>query len=94
MNMFSLWSLQARTLSLMLETQTVMALRLMGMAGALPSRPDETFVMVAEKGPALARALAAGNAALIRGQRPDQIMSAAMKPLARKVRANRKRLLK
>lgn len=94
MDIFSLFSLQAKAATLMLETQTVMALRILGLTGALPARQDEHVVMFTEKAPALARSFAAGNRAMMSGKRPDQIMVAAMTPLSRKVRANRKRLLK
>ena len=85
-------SLQMTTL--MLETQTVMALRLMGIAGMVPALKGENNRMVAEKGPAMLKAYSAGTAAAMSGQRPDQIMTAALAPLSKKVSANRKRLLK
>ena len=93
MNIFNLLSLQAKTTSLILETQAVVALRLMGMTGVLPSRQDENLVMWAEKAPVLARSFSAGNTAFLLGKRPDEVASAAMAPLATKVRANRKRLM-
>ncbi|WP_373489485.1 hypothetical protein [Blastomonas sp.] len=94
MNPITLLTLQAQTTRLMLDKQAVMALRLMGMSGAIRARPDENFVMMAEKGPAMLRALVAGTAALMAGHGPDRVLSAAIKPLAREVRANRKRLMK
>lgn len=97
MNPIALLTLQTQTASLMLDTQTVMALRLMGlmgMSGAIRARPDENFVMMAEKGPAMLQALVAGTAALMAGHGPDRVLSAAIKPLAREVRANRKRLMR
>lgn len=94
MNVFSILSLQAKTAAFLLETQTVMALRMLGMSGVLPLQRDESLVMFAEKAPALVRAISAGNTALMLGKRPDQVLDAALKPLASKVRANRKRLMK
>lgn len=94
MNIFSLFALQTNAASLMLETQTVMALRILGMTGALPSQRDENLVMVTEKMPAMIRSFNEGNKAMMQGKAPDEVMNAAMAPLARKVRANRKRLLK
>ncbi|SFD50459.1 hypothetical protein SAMN04488523_101177 [Sulfitobacter brevis] len=85
-------SLQMSTL--MVNTQTVMALRLMGMAGMVPALKGENNRMVSEKGPAMLKAYNAGAAAAMSGKRPDQIMIAAMDPLSKKVSANRKRLLK
>jgi hypothetical protein len=78
--------------ALMAETQTVMALRLMGIAGLWPVHSDENERMVAEKGPAFARAMLAGSMAAMRGASPDRVAIAAMRPLGRKTRANVKRL--
>ncbi len=94
MNTFAYLTLQTQAARLMFDTHTVMALRLMGMSGAIPARADENYVMMAEKGPAMLKALAAGNAALMAGKSPDRVMSAVIRPLARKVSANRKRLMK
>jgi hypothetical protein len=94
MNPLALLSLQSQITELMLNTQTVMTLRILGMSGAIPARRGENNRMVAEKAPALAKAYAAATKAAMSGSTPDQIMSAAMVPLSKKVRANRKRLLK
>jgi hypothetical protein len=89
-----LFSLQLKMTTLMAETQTVMALRLLGMSGAIPAKHGENERMVDEKGPAMAKAFAAGTKAMMAGQRPDQIMSAAMAPVSKRVTSNRKRLMK
>lgn len=94
MNPFAYFTLQTQAARLMFDTQTVMALRLMGMSGAIPAQADENYVMLTEKGPAMLKALAAGNEALMAGKSPDMVMSAVIRPLARKVSANRKRLMK
>ncbi len=94
MNPLSMLALHASMTTLMIETQTVMALRLLGMAGAIPARRGENNRMVSEKGPAMAKSYAAASAAVMAGQRPDQILTAAIAPLNRKVHANRKRLMK
>ena len=94
MNPFAMMNLQSEMTSLILDTHTVMTLRLMGMSGAIPAEQDENNRMVAEKGPAMADAYAAGAKAAMAGSTPDQIMSAAMAPLSEKVRANRERLMK
>ena len=94
MNPLAFFSLQTQVTELMVDTQTVMTLRLMGMSGAIPARHGENDRMVAEKGPAMADAYAAGAKAMMAGSTPDQVMSAAMAPLSKKVRANRKRLMK
>ncbi|MDF3414488.1 antifreeze protein [Sulfitobacter sp. M57] len=89
-----LFSLQLKLTTLMAETQTVMALRLMGMSGAIPAKRGENQRMVDEKGPAMAKAFAAANKAMLEGRRPDQIMTAAIAPVSRRVTSNRKRLMK
>ena len=94
MNPFALLNLQAQMTSLVMDTHAVMTLRLMGMSGAIPARRGENNRMVAEKAPAMAKAYAAASKAAIEGNTPDKIISAAMAPLSRKVRANRKRLMK
>lgn len=94
MNPLKLMALNAKFVTLMLDAQAVMALRLMGMAGALPHANGENARMVDEKGPAMAKAYHAATKAAMAGRSPDQIMTAAMGPVSRKVRANRKRLTK
>ncbi len=77
---------------LMAEAQTVIALRMMGMAGILPADAAENNRMMAEKGPAFAKAMAAGTVAAMRGLSPDKVALATMRPLRRKTKANVKRL--
>jgi hypothetical protein len=74
------------------ETSMVVGMRLMGMAGLWTVRPDESLKMVAEKAPAFSDAVLAGASAAWAGKRPDQIAAATLAPLARKARANRRRL--
>lgn len=94
MNPFAMMTLNMQMTSLMCEAQTVVALRVMGMSGAIPARKDENSRMINEKPTAMIDAYAAGTKAALAGKSPDQIMSAAMAPLSRKVKANRKRLMK
>lgn len=95
--MFPIFPLQMaevmlRGAQLMAESQVVMTLRVMGMMGAWPIRPDEMTRMVSEKGPAFVRAATKAHRAAIGGAQPHSVMLAAMKPLTRKARGNRKRL--
>jgi hypothetical protein len=76
------------------ETQSVIALRLMGMSGMWSVRSDETARMVSEKGPAFARSAAAAMQAAASGKRPDQVMEAAVRSLRSRTRANMRRLSK
>jgi hypothetical protein len=90
----NLISLSTNAVLLAFEAQTVMALRLMAMAGLIPQKAGENTRMVSEKLSAMNKANAAASKAIMAGKSPDQVISAAMAPLSRKVRANRKRLMK
>lgn len=86
------FALQLKFGSLMLETQTVMALRLLAMGGVIPARPGENARMINEKAPAMTKSFMAASEAMMLGKRPEEVMNAAMAPVSRKVRSNRKRL--
>lgn len=94
MNPLTIMTLNTQLASLILDTQAVMSLRILGMAGALPQSRGEKSRMVNEKAPAMVKAFEAAAKAAMAGGRPDQIMAAAMAPVSKKVRANRKRLTK
>lgn len=94
MTPLAFFALQSQFAALAVETQIVMSLRLMAMAGALPARPGENNRMISEKGPALTKAFGAATQAALAGQTPEQIINASLAPLTRKVRQNRKRLMK
>lgn len=90
---------QAETLALGLEmmhlageTQSIMAMRLLGMSGLWNVTDTESTRMVAEKPAAFARSAEAAIKAAMGGQRPDQVMAAAVEPLRSKTRANVARL--
>lgn len=84
---FAFWSMMA-------QAQTVIALRMMGIMGVLPASPRENHTMVAEKGPAFAEAAFSAGAAALSGKTPDQIVQAAIRPIARRTKANVRRLSK
>ena len=86
------WRQSLALTTLMVESQTVVALRLMGLAGVLPVPRNETRRMVHEKPPAFAESVIAANRALWLGQGPEAVLTAWTRPLTRKARANRKRL--
>lgn len=94
MNPFTLFTLQSQIATLLFETQIVMTLRVMAMSGAIPARKGENYRMVAEKAPAMNLAIMLASRAAMAGKRPDQILSAAIRPLSRKVHSNRKRLMR
>lgn len=92
MGFTDLFNLQLRLVTLMVEAQSVMSLRLMGMSGMIPAHRGENARMFHEKGTAMTNAYAAATQAMIAGGRPDQVLSAAIAPVGARVRANRKRL--
>ena len=77
---------------LMAETQAVMTMRVLGMAGVWSVTPAETRRMIAEKAPAVAASATAAGRAMLAGQSPDRIALAAIKPLRRKTGSNTRRL--
>ena len=74
------------------EAQTVMAYRLMGLAGLWSVDAKENSRMMSEKPPAFAASAIAASTAMMRGERPDQVMTAAMIPLKKRTSSNAKRL--
>jgi hypothetical protein len=82
---FAFWTMMA-------EAQTVMAVRTLGLWGVLPASPGENRRMVAEKGPAFARAAVAAGLAAAAGKPPLAVAEAALAPIGRKTRANARRL--
>ncbi len=78
--------------TLITEAHSVVAYRLMGMGGAWSVPRGENHAMLREKGPAFTEAMVASTMTAIKGGAPDKIMAAAIKPLSKKARANRKRL--
>ena len=89
---FAYWALGVRTAQMLVEANTVIAFRLMGMAGGWPVSPSETSRMVTEKGPAFIRAYGEATRAMMKGKRLDQVAEAALIPISRKTRSNAKRL--
>ena len=90
--MLELWRLQMRTAQMMAEAQTVIWARMMGMAGLLPARADETTRMVTEKQAAFARSGLAVAGALIGGKTAAQAYGLGLTPIGRATRANARRL--
>lgn len=76
------------------EAQTVIALRLLGMAGLWNVGPRENDMMVAEKHRAFGNAGQAMALALWQGVHPALAMEAAMKPVRSRTRSNVRRLTK
>jgi hypothetical protein len=77
-----------------MEAQTVIMLRMSGMAGFWAMRPDETSRMMAEK---LSAGIESATAVMLSGMAGHslpKLAMAAMKPIRRETRANARRLSK
>lgn len=94
MSPFALLNLNMGLVSLIVEAQTVVTLRLLGLAGAIPSKPGEIDRMFREKPVAYTEAWFRAAEAVVAGKPADAIIEAAAKPLRRKVRANKRRLMR
>tara|TARA_R110000787_G_scaffold19617_2_gene58699 strand:- start:1188 stop:1499 length:312 start_codon:yes stop_codon:yes gene_type:complete len=77
---------------IMAEAQSVIGMRLMGMAGLWSVPASEDRNMILKKIQAMVRAGTDVTVLMLRGGRPDQIAAAALKPYRQKTRANAKRL--
>jgi hypothetical protein len=74
------------------EAQTVIALRMMGMAGFWTLAEGETTRMITEKQEAFAQSALDGAVAAMGGQSPERVLAAYVRPLGRKTSANARRL--
>lgn len=91
-NPVEIWQAFAGLGMLAFEAQSVIGMRMLGMSGAWPVARNENRRMLSEKPPAFARAATAAAKKAASGGRPDQALTAAVKPLTQTARANRKRL--
>ena len=80
--------------AMLVQAQTVIAYRILGMSGMLVSSPGENTRMVAEKGPAFAEANWAAWQAALRGAPADAIANAWIKPIGKRTSSNARRLSK
>lgn len=94
MNPTDLFAINFRLANMMWEAGTVMNLRLLAMAGALPARRGENKRMVDEKSRAIGQSYVAATSAMMAGKPPAAVIDAAMKPISRRVSSNHKRLTK
>lgn len=89
---FALWKSGLDACRMLAEAQTVVGLRMAGMAGLWTLAPGETTRMVSEKQQAFAESALALTAAAMAGERPERLLDAAVRPLGRRTRANARRL--
>ncbi|KIT16136.1 hypothetical protein [Jannaschia aquimarina] len=90
--MYDWFKLNIATAQMLSEAQTVIGLRLLGMAGVLPAASGENARMVTEKQVAFAKSGAAATKAMMTGSSPVGVMEAALVPISRTTRANSRRL--
>ena len=86
------WNLGMRSAQVLAEAQIVVAFRMLGMVGGWRVSPSENSRMIIEKVPAILSAYGAATTAALKGERPDQVAQAALRPIGRKTRSNAKRL--
>jgi hypothetical protein len=84
--------LSIRGAMMLTEAQMVILLRLFGMMGMWQVRPGEASRMVGEKIAATVESGAAAQRAMLAGRSSARVAEAALAPVARRTRANAKRL--
>jgi hypothetical protein len=84
--------LSMQTGTMLAQANMVIAMRMWGMAGAWNVTPDENKRMVDEKSTAMVAAGLAAAGAIVRGKGPVDVALAALRPVARKTKANAARL--
>ncbi|MFN4129547.1 MAG: antifreeze protein [Paracoccaceae bacterium] len=89
---FDLMRLSMNTTTMMMQAQSVIAMRVMGMAGAWTVSPTENTRMVSEKMRAGMKAGAAAQKSALSGGSVTQIAEAALAPVKRATAANARRL--
>ena len=90
--MTEMMRLQWATARMMAEAQTVIGLRVLGMAGVLPAAEGENARMVVEKQRAFAEAGMAAAKVWMAGGGAVGAWGAALRPIGRTTRANSRRL--
>ena len=88
----AIWTAGFDAWRMLVEAQTVMAFRMMGMAGCWRLADGEMLRMVTEKQQAFAQSAFDLTTAAMRGRPPEQVLAAAVRPLGRKTSANARRL--
>jgi hypothetical protein len=90
--MVDFFRLQMNTAQMMVEAQTVITLRVLGMMGVLPAARGETVRMVTEKQEAFAKSWIAASTALMTGESTQKVYAKALAPIGSRTRSNSRRL--
>ena len=88
----AIWKSGFDALRMLAEAQSVITLRMMGMAGLWTLSDGETTRMFTEKQQAFAQSALDATAAALRGQSPERVFAAAVRPIGRATSANSRRL--
>jgi hypothetical protein len=91
---FEAMRLSMQTAMMLAEANMVIGMRLMGMSGMWRMKPSENARMVTEKQAAGAEAALAMGRAVMLGGNAARVLEAGLKPVARRTKANVKRLAK
>lgn len=91
-NPFDIFFAGAQIAQIAMESQAIIAMRMMGMMGFWATKPQEISRMVAEKPETFLRGWESGMKAAMRGAPPARVFQAAMAPIGAKTGANHKRL--
>jgi len=86
------WQSGLQLATMLAEANLVVTYRVLGQMGLWATAPGEATRMVREKPGAFVQAAFAAARAAQSGKRPDQVLSAAVRPLGRKTRSNMHRL--
>lgn len=90
--LFDMWQPAMQTWMMLAEAQTIMGMRLLGMAGLWPVATSENQRMVDEKGSAWLASALAGQQAMLRLATPAEVSLAMVRPVRRVTKANARRL--
>lgn len=77
---------------MLIEAQTVIGMRVLGMTGVVTAEKDENLRMMTEKQTAFADAALAATRALLSGKTPLQAYGLALTPIGKTTRSNSTRL--
>ncbi|MEJ6399139.1 antifreeze protein [Yoonia sp. 208BN28-4] len=91
-NPMAVWANTMQATMLVVEAQSVITMRMLGMAGIWSVTPAEDGRMLSEKVYALTRAATDSTRAAMNGAAPEAVVAAAIKPIRQKTRANARRL--
>ena len=93
-SLLDLYKVNLQVGMVMAESNAVVSMRMLGMAGFWSVTDTENSRMISEKVYASTRAVTEAGKVMMGAGRPDEVLSAAMKPIRKETRANAKRLAK